>query len=168
VTRPLYGRVELEAYLMDRGIAFRTVDHAPVFRVSEGAELKQALPGAHTKNLFLKDAKGRLWLVSARSDAKIDLKTLPGQIGSARLSFGSEERLWAALGVRPGSVTAFSLVNDPQGAVTFVLDQGLLDCELLNFHPLRNDATTAISRDDFLIFLEGLGRRPLVIEFPAA
>src|ERR1700759_43029 len=112
----LYARFERP------GIAWRTVEHAPVFRVEEGREIKAALPGGHTKNLFLKDAKGQLWLISALGETKIDLKRLPERIGSAKLSFGSPERLLEALGVTPGSVTAFALINDPQHRVRFVLD----------------------------------------------
>src|SRR5580704_16565124 len=106
-------RADLFALFDRLGIAHRTVEHAAVFRVGEGEEVKAGLPGGHTKNLFLKDAKGQLWLVSALQHARIDLKALPARIGSAKLSFGSAERLQAALGVAPGSVTAFALINDP-------------------------------------------------------
>src|SRR4051812_22785529 len=97
-------RAALFAFLDSLGIEHLTLEHPPVFRVEDGAEIKACLPGGHTKNLFLKDAKGQLWLISALGETQIDLKTLPGVIGSARLSFGSPERLEAALGVRPGSV----------------------------------------------------------------
>lgn len=152
--------------LFDRlGIAHRTVEHAAVFRVGEGEAVKAGLPGGHTKNLFLKDAKGQLWLVSALQHAKIDLKALPAAIGSAKLSFGSPERLEAALGVTPGSVTAFALVNDPDHHVRFVLDAGLAAADPVNFHPLRNTATTAIAQADFRRFLEELGVEPLIVNF---
>ena len=128
-------------------------------------EIKAALPGGHTKNLFLKDAKGQLWLICALGDTPINLKRLPPAIGAAKLSFGSEERLMAALGVRPGSVTAFALINDPEHRVKLVLDQALMEHELLNFHPLSNDATTAISRADFRKFLTALGVEPQIIDF---
>ena len=109
----------------DRGHSHRST-HAAVFRVGEGEDIKAAIPGAHTKNLFLKDAKGQLWLISARDEARIDLKRLPQAIGSARLSFGSPERLQTALGVTPGSVTLFALINDKARAVRLVLDKALL------------------------------------------
>src|ERR1700761_2840205 len=144
---------ELFAFLDAHGIAHHTHRHARVFRVEEGQEIKAALPGGHTKNLFLKDAKGQLWLISALGETAIDLKRLPERIGSARLSFGSPERLYAALGVTPGSVTAFALINDPDHRVRFVLDAALIAHETINFHPLSNDATTAVSRDGFLVFL---------------
>ena len=119
------GREGLIAFLDAHAIAHRTLDHPPVFRVGEGLEIKAALPGGHTKNLFLTDAKGQLWLVSALGETLIDLKALPKAIGSARLSFGSAELLYDALGVTPGSVTAFALINDHQHRVRFVLDAAL-------------------------------------------
>ena len=152
--------------LLDRlEIAHRTLDHEPVFRVEDGAQIKSVLPGGHTKNLFLKDAKGQLWLISALGDTRIDLKSLPARIGSARLSFGSEDRLYDALGVRPGSVTAFALINDPEHRVRFVADAALMAADPVNFHPLRNDATTAVSQADFRRFLAGIGVEPLVVDF---
>ncbi len=163
---PLQTRADLFALLDAHGIAHRTLEHRPVFRVGEGDDVKAQLPGAHTKNLFLKDAKGRLWLLSARQDAVVDLKGLPAAIGSARLSFGSPERLLAALGVTPGSVTALALVNDPDHAVTFVLDRALAQAETVNFHPLSNDATTALSQDGFARFLSALGRTPVIVDLP--
>jgi Ala-tRNA(Pro) deacylase len=149
-------------------VAHTTLRHPPVFRVEEGAEIKAALPGGHTKNLFLKDAKDRLWLVSALGETRVDLKALPATIGAARLSFGSEALLEQVLGVRAGSVTAFALINDAGRQVTFVLDAALLACDLLNFHPLTNTATTAVSRDGFLAFLSALGIEPMVVDFSAS
>lgn len=158
-------RAELFAFFDAQGIAHKTFEHPPVFRVGEGLEIKAAMPGGHTKNLFLKDAKGQLWLVSALGETAIDLKALPAAIGSARLSFGSAERLLENLGVTPGSVTAFALVNDPDHKVRFVVDKSLLAHETINFHPLANDATTAVSREGFLAFLRALGREPIVVDF---
>jgi Ala-tRNA(Pro) deacylase len=158
---------ELFAFLDAHGIAHHTHRHAKVFRVDEGHEIKAALPGGHTKNLFLKDHKGQLWLISALGETMIDLKSLPARIGSARLSFGSPERLYEALGVTPGSVTAFALINDPEHKVRFVLDAALIAHETVNFHPLSNDATTAISREGFLNFLTALGVEPMIVDFAA-
>ncbi len=157
----------LFAFLDAHGIAHRTHRHAPVFRVEEGQAIKAALPGGHSKNLFLKDAKGRLWLISALGETRIDLKRLPERIGSAKLSFGSAERLHDTLGVTPGSVTAFALINDPEHRVRFVLDAALLAHDTVNFHPLRNDATTAVSRQGLLDFLAALGVEPQVVDFAA-
>ncbi|MBE7217027.1 MAG: prolyl-tRNA synthetase associated domain-containing protein [Caulobacteraceae bacterium] len=163
-----HTRAELFAFLDAHAIAHRTLEHPPTFRVGEGAQLKAQLPGGHTKNLFLKDARGALWLVSALQDAVIDLKALPAAIGSARLSFGSPERLRAALGVEPGSVTAFALLNDSGHAVTFVTDQALMDADPVNFHPLENTATTAVSQAGFRAFLHALGRPPRAVAFAHA
>jgi Ala-tRNA(Pro) deacylase len=155
--------------LFDRlGIVHRTLEHPAVFRVGEGDAVKAALPGGHTKNLFLKDAKGQLWLVSALQDAQIDLKALPKAIGSARLSFGSAELMAQTLGVTPGSVTAFALVNDAAHRVRFVLDAGLAASDPVNFHPLENTATSAISQADFRRLLAAIGVTPLIIDFGAA
>ena len=122
---PAYDRDRLLAWMAEHGITQTTHDHPAVFRVEEGLELKAALPGVHTKNLFLKDKKGRLWLISAAQDTVIDLKRAHRTLGSDRLSFGNEALMWETLGVRPGSVTALGLINDTDRRVTFVLDQRL-------------------------------------------
>jgi Ala-tRNA(Pro) deacylase len=164
---PHATRQALFDFLDAHGIAHHTHEHRPVFTVEEGADIKAALPGGHSKNLFLKDARGQLWLISALGETRIDLKRTPAAIGSAKLSFGSEERLFEALGVRPGSVTAFALINDPEHKVRFVLDAALMAHDPVNFHPLINEATTAISRADLLRFLQALGREPVVVDFAA-
>jgi Ala-tRNA(Pro) deacylase len=160
-------RKDLFARFAELGIAHRTIEHPAVFRVGEGEAVKAALRGGHTKNLFLKDAKGQLWLVSALQDSRIDLKALPSAIGSARLSFGSPDAMASALGVTPGSVTAFALINDERHAVRFVLDAALADADPVNFHPLVNTATTAVSQADFRRFLAALGVEPLIVDFAA-
>lgn len=162
---PLYDRDRLLAWMAENGVARTTHDHPAVFRVEEGQALKAAMPGAHTKNLFLKDKKGRLWLISARQDTVIDLKRADQWIGSARLSFGNETLLYETLGVRPGSVTALGLINDVDLRVTFVLDQALWDADIVNFHPLTNTATTALTQPDFRRFLALIGREPVVLDF---
>jgi Ala-tRNA(Pro) deacylase len=161
------SRRDLEAFLDDCGAARPTLEHPAVFRVGEGEEIKAGLPGAHTKNLFLKDAKGQLWLISAADRTGIDLKRLPAVIGSARLSFGSEALLFETLGVTPGSVTALALINDGGGRVRFVLDRVLAEAAQVNFHPLVNTATTTLSRDGFARFLAAAGVSPLVVDFEA-
>lgn len=160
-------RADLFALLDRIGAAHSTLDHPPVFRVEDGQAIKAALPGGHTKNLFLKDAKGQLWLISALAETAIDLKRLHPVIGSARLSFANEALLFESLGVRPGSVTAFALMNDPHHRVRFVLDAALLRADPINFHPLANDATTAVSRDGLMAFLRELGVEPLIVDFEA-
>jgi Ala-tRNA(Pro) deacylase len=155
-------------FLDRNAIAHRTLEHPAAHRVEDGREIKAALPGGHTKNLFLKDAKDRLWLVTALGDTRIDLKTLHPVIGAARLSFGSEALMAETLGVRPGAVTPFGLINDRGRRVSLVVDAALLASDPLNFHPLINTATTAVSRDGFLAFLAALGVAPQVVDFSAA
>ena len=163
----MLGRADLFAFLDRHGIAHATLDHPPVFRVEEGREIKAALPGGHTKNLFLKDAKDRLWLVCALGDTRVDLKKLHHTIGAARLSFGSAELLEKTLGVTAGSVTIFALINDAGRRVSLVLDKTLLEHDPVNFHPLSNDATTAVSREGMLAFLRALGITAQVVDFSA-
>lgn len=160
-------RADLLAFLDSLGVAHQTLDHPAVFTVGEGGDIKAAIPGAHTKNLFLKDAKGQLWLVSAEGHAQIDLKRLRAVIGSAKLSFGNAELMQETLGVTPGSVTAFGLINDTDRRVRFVLDSTLAEAELVNFHPLTNTGTTTVSREGFRTFLRALGIEPLVVDFVA-
>jgi Ala-tRNA(Pro) deacylase len=164
---PASESTALFAFLDRCGIVHRTLEHAPVFRVDEGLDIKAALPGGHTKNLFLKDAKDRQWLVTALGETRIDLKALPKVIGAARLSFGNEALLHQALGVRPGSVTPFALINDLGRRVSLVLDAALLARDPLNFHPLTNAATTAVSKEGFLKFLAALDVEPIVVDFAA-
>ena len=155
-------REELFAHLAELGIATETVEHEPVFTVGESAKLERKLSGGHTKNLFLKDAKGRLFLVVAESHTPVDLKGLHKKIGAARLSFGRPELLMEVLGVPAGSVTALALINDNQKRVSVVVDQRLMGYERINCHPLVNTATTSIARDDLLRFMRATGHDPLV------
>ena len=152
-------------FLDAHGIAHRTLEHEPVFRVEEGQEIKAQLPGGHTKNLFLKDDKGVLWLVSALGETRINLKALPRVIDSGRLSFGSAELMEQTLGVTPGSVTAFALINDRDRRVRFVADEALMEADPVNFHPRTIAATTAVSKQGFRAFLYALGVRPKVVDF---
>lgn len=154
---------ELMAYLTGLGIETTTIEHQPVFTVAESDLVNQRLPGGHTKNLFLKDAKDKLWLVVAEAHAKVDLKALKDRIGAAKLSFGKAELLAEVLGVTPGSVTALALINDTAGRVTVVLDQTLLDHDVINCHPLTNAATTALKSDDLLRFIRATGHDPQVV-----
>ena len=154
---------ELFAYLDRLGIAHKTVTHPAVFTVEEGRELRGAIPGGHTKNLFLRDKKGAPYLVVASEDAAIELKSLHRLLGaSGRFSFGSAELLRELLGVEPGSVTPFAAINDTACRVTVVLDAAMMAAPVLNFHPLANTGTTTISREGLLKFLEATGHRPRI------
>jgi Ala-tRNA(Pro) deacylase len=162
----MLDRAGLLALFDQLGMTHATLDHPAVFRVGEGGGIKARIPGAHTKNLFLKDARGDLWLVCARDDTAIDLKRLHGVIGSARLSFGPAELMAETLGVTPGSVTLFALANDPLHRVQLVLDLALAQAEEVSFHPLENTATTTVGQDGLRTFLDHLGREPFVVDFP--
>jgi len=155
---------DLFRLLRDLDIPTSTLTHEPVFTVEQARRVRGRLPGGHSKNLFLRTKKGVMWLIVAKEDRQIDLKQLATRLGSDRLSFGSPERLMGALGVIPGAVTPFGVINDPQGRVRVVLDRGLLEEDPLNFHPLDNTMTTAITSVDLLRFLEATGHEPLVID----
>lgn len=146
------------------GIATSTTEHTAVHTVVAAKAHRGGMVGAHSKNLFLRDKKGAMFLVTALEDRAIDLKALRATLGAKSLSFASADRLMAALGVEPGSVTPFAVINDSAGAVTMVLDRGLLDFAQLNFHPLVNTATTAIAPDDLLRFLDDAGHPPLLVD----
>jgi len=152
--------------LTELGITWTTHTHAPVFTVEEAAALYTSQPGGHTKNLFLKDKKDGLWLVVARDELKIDLNLLARELAAPRFSFGSAELLIEVLGVEPGSVTPFAVMNDRSRKVRLVLDEGMLALSPLNFHPLRNDRTTAITPADPLKFVRACEHEPVIAKLP--
>jgi Ala-tRNA(Pro) deacylase len=160
-------RADLFRRLEDLGIKTTTVEHPAVFTVAESDQLHRDLPGGHTKNLFLKDAKDKLWLVVAEHHTPVDLKALHKQLGAARFSFGKAELLGEVLGVTPGSVTALALINDPANRISVVVDAALMRYEVINCHPLENTATTAIGRDDLLKFMRASGHEPRIVEIAA-
>ena len=154
---------ELFAYLDKLGIAHKTVTHPPVFTVDEARELRGAVAGCHTKNLFLRDKKGTVFLVVALENAAIELKSLHRLLGATgRFSFGSADLMRELIGVEPGSVTPFSVINDKTHRVTVVLDAAMMQHDVLNYHPLVNTGTTTISRDGLLKFLEATGHPPRI------
>ena len=150
------------------GIAWTTHRHAPLRTVEESRRLRGDLPGGHCKNLFLKDKKDRLWLVVTLEDAPVDLKTLDKRIGSARLSFGKPDLLMEVLGVGPGAVTPFALINDAACRVSPVLDAAMMRETLLNYHPLHNEATTAVGSADLIAFVRSCGHQPQVLDVSGA
>jgi Ala-tRNA(Pro) deacylase len=158
---------QLFARLDALGIAHRTYAHPPVFTVADAMALRGQLPGGHCKSLFLKDKKGGLWLAVALEEHEIDLKRLAGQLKAPRFSFGNPELLYEVLGVRPGSVTPFALVNDREQRVRLVLDRAMLQCDPLNYHPLENDRTTAIASADLLRFIAACGHKPIILDLYA-
>ena len=161
-------RDELFKMLEELDISTSTVEHEAVFTVAQSDALNQNLPGGHTKNLFLKDAKGRLFLIVAESHANVDMKRFHKHIGSARLSFGKPELLEQTLGVQPGSVTALSLINDTEGQVSVIIDEQLMAHDIINCHPLINTATTAIAAQDLLRFVRATGHEPRIMAVDGA
>lgn len=159
---------DLYRMLDELHIKHETKHHEPVFTVAESVALRDEIPGGHTKNLFVKDKKDQFFLLTVEENAVVDLKTVHTLIGAAsKVSFGKPEKLMEYLGVIPGSVTVFGAINDTGHNVTFVLDKDLMEHAVINGHPLSNDATTSIGRDDLLRFLEATGHTPLVLKVTA-
>jgi Ala-tRNA(Pro) deacylase len=154
---------QLFATLDGLGIAHTSVSHPPLFTVEQSQALRGKIPGGHTKNLFLRDKKQALYLVVAEESADIDLKGLHRLLGaSGRFSFGSADLMLEVLGVTPGSVTPFGVINDKDGRVTVVLDKPLMEHAIINAHPLVNTMTTSLSREDLVRFLESTGHLPRI------
>ena len=155
---------ELFAFLDKLGIVHRTVTHPPLFTVEQSQGLRGSIPGGHTKNLFLKDKKGALFLVTAEEDATIELKSLHRRLGATgRFSFGSADLLRETLGVEPGAVTPLGAIHDAAARVTVVLDATLMGHDVINCHPLVNTMTTSIGRDDLVKFLKATGHEPRIV-----
>ena len=153
------------ARLAALGINCTTHRHPALWTVEESKQLRGDLPGGHCKSLFLKDKKGAFYLVVALEDREIDMKQLRRAITAAQLSFGRPESLMELLGVVPGSVTPFGLINDTETQVRVVLDHGMLEHDPLNYHPLTNEATTAIAPDDLVTFIQACGHEPQILDF---
>lgn len=158
---------DLLRHLDELGIKTTTTAHEAAFTVEQSKLLTSHIAGAHTKNLFVKDKKGRLFLVVAEHERRIDLKRLHEVIGaSGRLSFCSADQMMVCLGVTPGSVTALAVVHDRNKAVTVILDAGLMEHELVNCHPLINTMTTTLQRLDLMRFFRATGHEPVVTVLP--
>ena len=158
-------RDDLFALLDELEIEHSTMDHKPVFTVEDSAEIKANMPGAHTKNLFLKDKGGNFFLICAESHAQVKVNKLHPHLGCKRLSFGKAEYLMEHLGVAPGSVCLFAIMNDKDANVQLIIDKTLADADIVNFHPLLNDATTAISAANMIKFAKATGHDPVIMDF---
>lgn len=154
----------LLARLEALGIAAQTFTHQPVFTVEEAKAHRGDLTGAHTKNLFVRDKKGRMWLIVSLEDRTVDLKGIAEKLGHKRFSFGSEERLMKYLGVIRGAVTPFGVLNDRTLSVRVALDTGLKEFDLWNFHPLDNGMTTTLTGDDMVRFLDAVEHPPTWVD----
>lgn len=149
---------DLLKLMAEYGIKFSLYHHIPVFTVADSHKVDAEIPGVHTRNLFLKDKKGKMYLVTLRHDVPLDLKKLESVIGAGRLSFGSPERLWDYLGVRAGSVTPFAIINDKDRQVTPIWEAGMMMADMVNFHPLLNSMTVGLSPDGLKAFARQIGR----------
>lgn len=160
------GEDGLLADLASRAIPFAAHEHAAVFTVEESRRVDADIPGAHTKNLFLRDAGGAFWLVTVPAEARVNLKALPDAIGCKRVSFGKPEDMERLLGITPGSVTPLAAINSEPGSITVVLDASLAAAERINVHPLRNTGTLGLAGGDVLTLLRHWGHDPLVADIP--
>lgn len=160
------------AALMERlaalDIPFTLYEHKAVFTVEESQEIDGLIPGCHTRNLFIRDKKGTMFLVTLRHDTRVDLNKLSTLLGCGRVSFGSPDRLWTYLGVRPGSVTPFAIVNDVGRDVTLVLEEGMMQEDIVNYHPLVNTMTIGLTPDKLLEFFSKINVVPRIIDLSAA
>jgi Ala-tRNA(Pro) deacylase len=163
MTKMPASRADLMARFSHLGIKTETREHQPVFTVEQARAVHGQIPGGHCKNLFLKDEKGAVWLIVCLEDARIDLKSAPAKIGSKRLTFGKPDLLMELLGVEPGSVTPLGLINDTGNRITVILEERMMQEPLLNYHPLRNDATTSISSADLVTFIRSCGHEPRIV-----
>lgn len=161
------SEARLYAFFTAHGIGWAHHVHPPLHTVADAQALRGRLPGAHIKNMFLREKRGALWLVSCLEDRQIRIRDLEREIGAKAASFAKPEVLWEALGVRPGAVTPFALINDPDRAVRFVVDRAVLSAEIVNAHPLHNRATAALAQACFRRFLSATGHAPLAVDFDA-
>jgi Ala-tRNA(Pro) deacylase len=156
-------------YLQDLGVDFSLHHHRAVFTVAESEEIDASIPGTHGRNLFLRDHKKNKFLVVLQNSTMVDIKKLPALIGSSnKLSFGSPERLWEYLGVRPGSVCPYAIVNDKDKQVKICLDKSMMETELVNYHPLLNTMTIGVKPADLTRFIESCGHEAHIVDFSAA
>jgi len=160
---------QLLDHLAAKSLAVATVSHPAVFTVAQSSAVTAAIPGGHTKNLFVKDKKDNYYLIVAEGSARIEMNRIHPLIGArSRLSFGSAQKLMEYLGVEPGSVTAFAVINDKGGRVEVIVDEPLLRHDIINCHPLTNTMTTTISRQNLLEFLKQAGHEPRILALSAA
>ncbi len=165
---PSLGPEKLTAMMDDLGIKYTLYDHPPIFTVAEGEHLKKSIPGVHCRNLFLVDKKKRMMLLVLANETLVDLKKLPEVLGCDRLSFGSADRLWDYLEITPGSVNPFCIINDKDHQIELFLDAGMMEAEIVNYHPMDNAKTIGLTPDDLRKFLENKGRRYTLIDLQAA
>ncbi|HEY9734366.1 MAG TPA: prolyl-tRNA synthetase associated domain-containing protein [Drouetiella sp.] len=159
---------DLMRELSDLAIETVTLSHQPLMTVEDANTQRHNLHGAHSKNLFLKDKFNKLWMITALDDTVIDLKAAAKQLGAHKFSFAKPSEMLEVLGITPGSVSPFALINDKEPRVTFVMEKRMLEHSHQNFHPLRNDRTVTIGTSDFLRFIKHINHEPLMLEIESA
>ena len=159
---------QLLEILDDLGIEYQIYDHEPIFTVEQGEPLKKSIPGMHCRNLFLRDKKKKMCLITAANETRVDMKKLSAVIGSARLSFGSPDRLWENLGIRPGSVNPFCIINDKEKNLRMIIDSAMMETDIINVHPMDNAATVGMAPDDLLGFLDHIEHEYEIVDFAPA
>ena len=166
---PYHTSEDICKVLKDLSIPYTMYEHEPVFTVEEANKVEQNIPGAHIKNLFLRDKKKTgLWLVTCLHDVRVDLKAMKDVLGAkGNLSFCNADLLWEKLGVKPGSVTPLAAINDAEGEVKVILDERILQHDLVNPHPMQNDKTVGIASEDLVTFLENFGHKPEIMGIPS-
>ncbi|MFP4097386.1 MAG: prolyl-tRNA synthetase associated domain-containing protein [Alphaproteobacteria bacterium] len=162
------GKDDLLAYLDNLGIEYRLYEHEPIFTVEQGEPLKKTILGMHCRNLFLRDKKKNMFLITAANETRLDLKKLSDLLPSARLSFASPVRLYENLGIMPGAVNPFCIMNDKKGTIRMILDSTMMDVEIVNYHPMDNAWTIGMSPDDLLAFLDSTGHDYEVLDLTQA
>lgn len=155
---------QLFTLLGELGITYKRHDHPPVFTVEESSAINADIAGTHCRNLYVRDKKKKNFLIVAANDTNVDLKAVQERVGAGRFSFGSADRLWQFLGIRPGSVTPFTLINDPEHDVTVILDEYMMAQDMVNYHPLDNSMTISLTPADLLKFLDHTGHDPFILE----
>jgi Ala-tRNA(Pro) deacylase len=158
----------LLAHLDGIGVEYKVHEHAPVFTVAESEHVTAHIPGLHCRNLFVRDKAEKMFLVTAANETKIDLKKLQVLLGCGRLSFGSADRLWRTLGVRPGSVCPFAIINDKTHQVTAILDKSMMEADIVNYHPMENHMTISLTPAGLLKFIESCGHKPHITDLGPA
>lgn len=154
--------------LDDAGVSYRLYTHQPVFTVGEGADLLSHIPGHGSKNLFLRDKKGKVFfLLTVAEETRVDLHALGDLFGFGRLSFASSERLMEYLSLEPGSVTPLGLLFDTNRAVRAYMDAKLYDASEMQIHPMKNDATIVLSCPTLVELLKSKGIDVSIIDVPS-
>lgn len=158
---------QLFAILDELEIKYEVFNHKPIFTVAEGLDMERNIPGLHCRNLFIRDKKGKMFLVVAANETKVNMKELQTKLECGRLSFGSHDRLWQYLGIRTGSVCPFCIINDKAGDVEIILDEYMMNAELVNYHPLDNSMTMGLTPQDLIKFIKHTGHEPRTMDIAA-